>query len=445
MATKVILPKQGLQMTEGTIIKWLFAEGQTVEAGQPLFEMETDKLTIEIEAPASGILLKIIRNVGEVVPITETIAVIGDLGEDISSILNTTGSKSDVADEQKNEVVVAQVSASPSPSPAPQRQPGERIFITPRAKMTVEEAGVNYQDISGTGPEGLIIEKDVKDYVESSKMGAKITPVAKKIAEQNQIDVANVDGTGARGKIMKADIEKAINERRTKQIAGEREQRLIPFAGMRKVIAENMMKSLHSMAQANHRMKVDMTEVMTLRERLKADGVKISFNDILVKVVAKALGDFPIANSTLTEEGIVLRDFVNVGIAVAVDNGLIVPVVKDADLMTLKEISTVSSELIEKAKSGKLGPDDYQGGTFTITNLGMFGIDEFTAVINSPEVGILAVGKIDMTPVVVGNEIVIKPIMVLSLTYDHRIVDGAPAAQFLQRIKQILQNPYLLL
>ncbi len=429
-------------MTEGTIIKWLFAEGQPVEAGQPLFEMETDKLTIEIEASASGTLLKIIRNAGEVVLITETIAVIGDPGEDISSLLDTLGSQPD-ASEQGNEGTVSQGTASQNA--LPQRQANERVFITPRAKMTADEAGINYQAIPGTGPDGLIIEKNVKEHIESCKAAAKITPVAKKVAEQNQIDVSDVDGTGARGKIMKADIEKAINERRAKFAGGVRQQRVIPFAGMRKVISDNMMKSLHGMAQANHRMKVDMTEVMKLRERLKVDGLKVSFNDILVKVVAKTLGDFPIVNSTLTEEGIVLRDFVNVGIAVAVENGLIVPVVKDADLMTLKEISAVSGELIEKAKGGKLSPDDYTGGTFTITNLGMFDIDEFTAVINSPEVGILAVGKIEKMPVVVGNEIVIKPITVLSLTYDHRIVDGAPAAQFLQRVKQILQNPYLLL
>ncbi|MHB8072686.1 dihydrolipoamide acetyltransferase family protein [Desulfosporosinus fructosivorans] len=443
MATRVILPKQGLQMTEGTITRWLIAEGQKVEVDQTLFEMETDKVNIEIDASVSGTLLKIIRNVGEVVPITETIAVIGDPGEDISSLLESLGGQTAVASELGNEATVAK--GTTNQNILHQRQANERVFITPRAKLTADEADINYQEILGTGPDGLIIEKNVKEHIESSKDAVKISPVAKKVAEQNQIDVSDVDGSGARGKIMKADIEKAINERKTK-LAGEiRQQRIIPFAGMRKVISDNMMKSLHGMAQANHRMKVDMTEVIKLRERLKADGVKISFNDILVKVVAKALGDFPIVNSTLTEEGIVLRDFVNVGIAVAVDNGLIVPVVKEADLMTLKEISAVSSELIEKAKGGKLSPDDYRGGTFTITNLGMFDIDEFTAVINSPEVGILAVGKIEKMPVVVGNEIVIKPIMILSLTYDHRIVDGAPAAQFLQRIKQILQNPYLLL
>ena len=191
-------------------------------------------------------------------------------------------------------------------------------------------------------------------------------------------------------------------------------------------------------------MKVDLTEIVRLREKLKADKKKASFTDILVKVVSKALLEFPMINSSLTEKGIMLKEYVNMGLAVAVENGLIVPVIKNADLMTLEEISSASSELVEKAKTGSLKPDEYTGGTFTITNLGMFDIDEFTAIINPPESAILAVGKIDRVPVVEGDNIVIKPVMMLSLTYDHRIIDGAPAAMFLQRIKQLLQNPYLL-
>lgn len=433
-------------MTEGTIIKWLFAEGQPVEAGQPLFEMETDKLTIEIEAPASGTLLKIIKNVGEVVPITETIAVIGEPGEGISAYITETSKGNPVTtDNQASETVDLQEKPDHETLPAANRKPGERVFITPRAKMSAAETGIDVEDVTGTGPDGLIIEKDVKEYAASPKaVLPKSTPLAKKVAKQNQIELSDIKGTGVRGKIVKADIENAVAARKVKSVDSGR-QRIIPFTGMRKVISDNMMKSLHGMAQANHRMKVDMTKVIKLRDKLKADGVKVSFNDILVKVVAKALTEFPIVNSTLTEEGILLKDYVNVGIAVAVDNGLIVPVVKDADWMTLKEISAVSGELIEKAKGGKLSLDEYKDGTFTITNLGMFDIDEFTAVINPPEVGILAVGKIERTPVVEGSEIVVKPIMILSLTYDHRIVDGAPAAQFLQRIKQILQNPYLLI
>ena len=217
------------------------------------------------------------------------------------------------------------------------------------------------------------------------------------------------------------------------------------MSAMRKVIAERMSQSLHTMAQANHRMKVDMTEVIRFREKLKADNVKVSFTDIFVKCVAKALTEFPIVNASLTDKGILMKEYVNMGLAVAVPNGLIVPVIKDADLLSLPEIAAASTALIDKTKKGTLTPDDYSGGTFTISNLGMFDVDEFTAIVNPPESAILAIGKIDRVPVVEGDQVVIRPILVLSLSYDHRTIDGAPAAQFLQRIKQILQNPYLLI
>lgn len=408
VAEKVIMPKQGLQMTEGTITRWLKKEGEKVETQQPLFEMETDKLNIEMDSPVSGTLLKILRNVGDVVPITETIAIIGKSGEDISEFLK------------------------------------ERIFSTPRARMTAQEEGVDIERIDSTGPEGLVIERDVKTYIANRSSEPKATPIAKKIAQKNDVDITGIEGTGARGKITKADVENTVLAR-TKKVEKTRGERIIPFAGMRKTISDNMMKSLHGMAQANHRMKVNMTEVIRMREKLKDNGIKVSFTDIIIKIVSRALTDFPIMNSSLTDKGIVFKNYVNMGIAVALDNGLIVPVIRDADLMTIQEISTAVSELVEKAKSGCLKSDEYRGGTFTITNLGMFDVDEFTAIINPPESAILAVGKINRIPVAENDNIVIKPIMVLSLTYDHRIIDGAPAAQFLQRVKQIMQNPYQLI
>ena len=444
MATKVILPKQGLQMTEGTITKWIVAEGGKVEAEQPLFEMETDKLNIEILASESGTLLKIVRGVGEVVPITELIAVIGNPGEDISGILG----ESKIDTTPKTTEGAKQETAIEPAAPAEikvKRSEGERVFITPRARMTAKDKGISFEDINGTGPDDLIIEKDVLNYAANAPAVPKASPLAAKVAQQNDVKLSDVSGSGARGKIMKSDVEVAVAARMNKSSAGCRMGKVIPFAGMRKVISDRMMQSLHGMAQANHRMKVDMTELIRFRQKLKENNIKVSFTDILVKVVSKALLDFPIVNSSLTNEGIQLKDYVNMGLAVAVENGLIVPVIKDADLMTLEEISTVSAELIDKAKKGGLKPDEYTGGTFTITNLGMFDVDEFTAVINPPESAILAIGKIDRVPSVEGDNIVIKPIMMLSLTYDHRIIDGAPAAQFLQRVKQIMQNPYLLI
>jgi pyruvate dehydrogenase E2 component (dihydrolipoamide acetyltransferase) len=318
----------------------------------------------------------------------------------------------------------------------------QRKYITPRARMLAKQEGVDISEVPGTGPEGLIIEKDVKSYLTEKFTQSKDMPFARKYVEQNDVKLDGIEGIGARGKVTKTDIE---NESfaGTNSLRQKRGERAIPFTGMRKAIAGNMMNSLHGMAQSNHRMKVDATEILRMRYKLKEDGIKVSYTDILAKIVSKALLDFPIVNSSLTDEGIVLKDYVNIGIAVALDDGLIVPVIRNADLMTIQEISAVASKLIEKAKRGNISPNECKGGTFTVTNLGMFDIDEFTAIINPPESAILAIGKIDRIPVAEGNNIVIRPIVVLSLTYDHRIIDGAPAAQFLQRIKQLVQNPNL--
>jgi len=223
------------------------------------------------------------------------------------------------------------------------------------------------------------------------------------------------------------------------------DEELIPIKGMRKIVAERMKQSLGEMAQANHRITVDMTNSVALREQYKAVGRKVSYNDIVLRCAAKALTEFPMMNSSWTSAGIVLKKYVNMGMAVAIDQGLIVPVIKNIHLKSLDQISKESSELALKAKENRLQPEDYSGGTFTVSNLGMFDIDGFTAIINPPEAGILAVGKLAKQPVVSGDEIVIRMMMQLSLTYDHRTVDGAPAAQFLKRIKELLENPMLLI
>lgn len=477
MATKVIMPKQGLQMTEGTITRWIVREGEQATADQPLFEMETDKLTIEIMAPATGTLLRILHPEGDVVPITQTIAIIGHPGEDITSLLKEAGvaapeksaaSSSDALPGSTaataGQLTAAVLSGSEDASAAPAN--GGRVFVTPRARMRAEEAGLDLDRIPGSGPEGLVIERDILDTLMEAAKSPKTTPVARRLAELNAVDLQRVTGMGPGGKIMKADVQAALAGQPDAAAASAasahasasvsapaaasadralRGERLVPMSAMRKVIAERMSQSLHTMAQANHRMKVDMTEVIRFREKLKADNVKVTFTDIFVKCVAKALTEFPIVNASLTDQGILMKEYVNMGLAVAVPNGLIVPVIKDADLLSLPEIAAVSAALIEKTKKGTLTPDDYSGGTFTISNLGMFDVDEFTAIVNPPESAILAIGKIDRVPVVEGDQVVIRPILVLSLSYDHRTIDGAPAAQFLQRIKQILQNPYLLI
>ncbi|NLZ54761.1 MAG: 2-oxo acid dehydrogenase subunit E2 [Thermoanaerobacteraceae bacterium] len=443
MAEKVIMPKQGLQITEGTITKWLVAEGEKVIEGEPLFEMETDKLTIEIMSPASGTLLKILREEGEVVPVIETIAIIGVPGEDISELIDAEhdedGVKQDIDKIPENKTNDP-LDRGTSEDKEVER-PG-RIFITLRAKKLAERAELDISGISGTGPNGLIIERDVKEFLNNADK-RKYTPVAKKMANEYGVDLPDTDAE-FKGRIYKEHVQRAIAISHDDKAPG-RGSEIVPITRMRKVISERMMQSLHGMAQANHRIKVDVSEILKMREKLKADGVEVSINSILVKAVSKALLEFPIMNSSLIDEGILIKNYVNMGVAVAVPDGLIVPVIKDADLLSLVEINDTLKELIDKARTGAIEPDDCSGGTFTITNLGMFDIDEFTAIINPPESGILAVGKIDKTPVAVGEKIELRPIMVLSLTYDHRIIVGAPAAQFLQRVKGIISNPYLML
>ncbi len=445
MAQKVIMPKQGLQMTEGTITNWIIKEGGVCKADEPLFEMETDKLTITISAEIDGTLLKIVRGEGEVVPITETIAIIGNPGEDISALLAEAASQSGApaapAAEQAAPAAEAKTEEVAAPTETIVRAEGERVFITPRAKELAIEKGIDYTTIKGSGEDGLIVEADIKN---AKADDIKVTPLAAKDAKAAGIDLHSVAGTGIGGKIRRADIAAAI-ENGTLASVAPMDDEVVPLTGMRKAIAKNMMASLSESAQASIRVKVDMTNAMELRATYKAADKKVSYNDILVKACTLALEEFPVINASMDDKNITYHHYCNIGIAVAIDNGLIVPNIKHAELLRLEEISKVSAELVAKARDGKLAPSDYKGGTFTITNLGSYNVDEFIAVINPPESAILAVGSIVKTPVVENDEIVIKPIMKLSLTYDHRIVDGGPAAKFLNKVRELIEHPCLML
>lgn len=424
-------------MTEGTILKWLIGEGGECREGQPLFEMETDKLTITIDSPASGTLLKIVRAEGETVPITETIAIVGEKGEDISALSDDAGKNEAPPQPAGGENVAEKAEKQERAVP---REPGARVFITPRAKTLALEKNIDYSTLPGSGPEGLITEKDVLACAAESP---KATPLAKKIARDEGLALSGIQGSGERGKIVSGDVKAALKDRAAPSV--QRKGRIVPFTGMRKVIASRMRESLGTNAQATHNVKVDMSEAVRMRENLKEAGKKVSFNDIVSYAVTKALLLHPEVNAELTDAGILEKDYVNLGIAVALDKGLVVPVVKDADLMTLSELSEAAKALAGKAKEGRLAPDDCTGGSFTVSNLGMLGLSEFVAIINPPESGILAVGKIEKQAVVVHDKIEIRPVMSLTLSYDHRVVDGAPAARFLVDVKAFLENPYLLL
>lgn len=452
MASVIIMPKQGLLMEEGTIERWLVQEGETCTEGEPLFEMETDKLTITMDSTATGTLLKILHPEGDVVPITEPIAIVGEPGEDISALLSND--VTEVPEEPQPEQVAPELKTMPD---VVQREPGTPVQASPRAKLRAEEQGIAIEEVPGSGPDGFVIERDIKAYAASQPA---VTPLAEKVASAQGISLDNIVGSGPNGKITTADLPGAAPAKpiaptevaETKpdvevQTRGTRTERM---SGMRKAIMKNMLASKSTNAQTSHRMKIDMTQAIEIRKQYKELGIKISYNDIIVRACAKALQDMPIVNASVDGNTIVYHDYVNVGTAVSVPGGLIVPVIRDADIVGLTGISEQSAQLIAKARDGKLTDQDYHGGTFTVSSLGMFDLDDFVAIINPPESAILAVGKISKTPVVETNaegedEIVIKSICAVCLSYDHRIIDGAEAAKFLQKVKNYLQNPILLI
>ena len=452
MASVIIMPKQGLLMEEGTITKWLAKEGEQTTEGAPLFEMETDKLTITMDSTATGTVLKILHPEGDTVPITQPIAIVGEPGEDISGLLGDAPAATPRAAE-KPRASAAEAAPAAAPVPAVEHAPGERVFSSPRARLRAEENGVDIAAVPGSGPDGLVVERDVQNYIANQPT---VTPLAANQARIQGIDLSGLTGTGPNGKITTEDLHIASAAVEpapaAEPIPGQltRGTRTEAMSGMRKSISRNMLTSKSTNAQTNHRMVVDMTAAVALRRQYKALGIKISYNDIIVRACAKALQDFPIVNASVDGSDIVYHDYVNIGTAVSVPGGLIVPVIRDADIIGLTGIAAKSAELIEKAREGRLTEADYHGGTFTVSSLGMFDLDDFVAIINPPESAILAVGKIAKTPVVVTDDegedqVVIKSMCALCLSYDHRIIDGAEAAKFLQKLKSYLQNPILLI
>ena len=443
MAKVIVMPKLGLTMTEGTVSKWLKHEGDAVKEGEPLFEVETDKLTNTIEASASGTLLKIAVAEGGTAKCLDPVAVIGEAGEDVSALL---GGDAPAAAPAASAAPAA--AAEPAAS-APARAPGERVLASPAAKKLAKELGIDIALIPGTGPKGRVTEEDVKNYKPAAPAPAapaepavKASPLAAKVAADIGLDLKDVP---AHGRVLAADILAAVQKGGSAPAeAGPREE-AVPMNGMRKAIARNMLNSHMTSPTVTFNLGIDMTELKKLREQLKSEEIKVSYTDILVKVVAKALTEFPLLNCSVEDNKIIYKHYVNMGVAVALDNGLVVPNVRDADKKSLTEISAEVKELATLARKGGLPMDRLTGGTFTITNLGMYGIESFTPIINQPEVAILGVNTMEDKVVVVDGEICVRPIMNLSLTADHRVIDGSVAAQFLQRVKKLMEKPALLL
>ena len=432
MAEFIVMPKMGLTMTKGFLTNWRKKEGDTVNKGDILFDVETDKLTNKIEAKTSGVLRKILVD-KETVNILVPVAIIGTADEDISDLLKEAaagGSEKAEAPKEAGSKVEA--------APVPVRRTGERAKISPRARKTAEELNVDYNLVPGTGPGGAITEEDIRKFAETPKR--KISPAAALVAEQLGVDTGGIEKDT---RIMKADVLKYKLDENLAKYADPQEYRR-PMTNMRRIIAERMLDSVQTSPSVSFNIKVDTTGMKVLRDELK-DTFKVSYTDILVKIVSQVLLKYPLLNSSLDGEEIITRNYVNMGVAVALPEGLLVPVVRYSNAKGLKDISKEIRDLGERAKTNSLIPDELSGGTFTISNLGMFGIESFTPIINQPEVAILGVNAINKEPVVVNDEVLVKPMMNLSLTADHRVVDGALAAEFLAKLKEYIEKPGLLL
>jgi len=395
-------------MEYGVILKWLKKEGDIVKQGEPIVEIFGEKNEFELEAPAGGVLLKILCEVDDEIPISEPIAYIGEKGEKVpdaiprklNKVTVTTGA---ATISPSVSVPVAKVAAKTTAPIVETRLPGGKIKASPRAKKKAKEMGVDLSIIVGTGPEGRIVEKDV-------------------LAAQGVPQVTVTD------------------ERKVKQVTS-----LTP---LRRTIARRMTQS----AQNPHITmitEIDMTEVVELRKEIneqveKKHGVRVSFNDIIVKAVADTLDRFPKFNATLIGNDLVIFDEVNIGVAMATDDGLIVPTIKGANRKSISEIALETKDFGKRAKSNELKPEELSGSTFTVSNLGPFNVDLFIPVINPPETAILALGQINKKPVVIDDKIVIRSMMMASCAVDHRVLDGAPAGQFLAALKETLENPFMM-
>lgn len=452
MATVMNMPRLGETMEEGTIIKWFKNVGEEVKKGEPLLEVMTDKVNLEVESDVDGVLLKIYGNTDDVIPVYEPMCVIGEAGEKVDDVPKAaelkTGSKIEAKEESK--------AKEKTSAPKTDAVSADKILSSPAAKRAARELGVNIDNLAGkgTGPGGRVVEQDIVDFSKNTK----ITPLAGKAAADLGIDTSSIKGSGIGGKITFADVvakapKKAVAKPEEVPAAactqGAGIGGKIPYAGMRKAVGQNVLMSMQTAPHVTVNMEVDMTEAVRFRKQIlenieKTYNVRISFTDIIVKAVAKTIKDYPLINSTLDGKMIVISDHINIGIATAIDGGLIVPVIKDVQAMSLPDISKSVKAMAAKARSGKITPKDYEGGTFTISNLGSFGVESFNPIITPGQAAILGVCAIVKKPVVVGDEIKIRSMMNLSLSFDHRIIDGVPAAEFLATIKATLEAPYMI-
>ena len=442
MAQEIVLPQWGMEMQDATIVKWLKQEGDSVQEGEPLVELETAKIDTEMESTASGVLAHILVPEGATVPIRTVLAIVAAPGEQVPRPHGAAPS-----------VTAGPATALATPSPvagAPSRPAGQAApQVVPAARRLAQERGLDLSHVQGTGPGGRILVEDVQRAIEArtaappapAEVSVQVTPVARRLAQQHGIDLGQVRGSGPRGRILIEDVERVIAARAqpTTQAAP-----VVPIRGIRQTIATRMLQSLHTMAQVTLTTEVDVTDAMKLRDGLARqwkDG-GLSPLHLVIKATAHALKEHPRMNAIQKEHEVELVQEINIGLAVSLQEGLIVPTIRRADEKHLAELAIESHDLANKAREGRASYDEVTGATFTITNLGSYGIDAFTPIINSPQIGILGVGRVVEKPVVYQGEITKRSMMFLSLTFDHRVIDGAPAAEFLRTVKDHLEDPW---
>jgi len=449
---EIKLPQLGQSVEDAEITQWLKKEGDTVEQGEPIFTIQTDKAEIECESTAAGVLRKILVPEEVEVPVLTVVALVGTAEEALPDLgqYAVGGAEAPAAPPAP---------AAPAPAAAPEpavAAPAPAVeapvatatdgAMSPRARSTAQRLNVDPAFLSASGPEGRIIEEDVLAY--DQKRGAvRSTPTARRVAREHGIDITAVAPGGATGRVEKGDVlavasgapvaasaPAAASAPPAQPLVGQK----VPLTPMRRIIAERMVQSKFGAPHFYVTVEVDMKEAVAFRSALP--NFKPSFNDLVMRATTRAIQAFPMINAKWLGDGIELRDTINLGFAVAMESGLIVPVVKNIQAKSLQDINKECKALAEKARTGKLVPDDYAGSTFTVSNLGAFGVDHFTAIINQPDSAILAIGQIKDRAVVIDGGIQVRPIMKLTLSSDHRVIDGAVAAQFMGHLKTLLET-----
>ena len=459
MSIELAMPKLGLTMKTGKVSKWFVAEGAMVKQGDDLFEVETDKITNKVESPADGVLFQILVQPKQEVAVGAVLGIIAEPGENPARMEGGAAS-SPAGDADAASPAAAQKSA---PAAAQPPRSGGRAFSSPAARRLACELDVDIACVTGSGPEGRILERDVRARFDAVGK-IKITPLAAVVAARAGLDIATLTGTGEGGKIVREDVERALHP---EKFAAEQARATagaascaggsgadgpgtVPMEGMRKIIADNMQASLQNSAQLTLVSEADVTAcvdiIADLRARHKKDkDFRLSMNDVLILAVSRALKKHPRMNATLDGDTITRHAEVHMGVAVALPEGLVVPVLHNADDMGLLRIASEARLLAGRARKGGLTPDDMSGGTFTITNMAHSVVDFFTPILKPGETGILGLGRVTEKPVVRNGAIVVRSMMGLSLTFDHRVEDGAPAAEFLKTLTEFLAEPALLL